>query len=112
MFRESLWSLIQYLTAALLLVVLGIHILTHIPPFVETYHEGLSLESVRTNYRELGWVLLILLYVALFHGLNGIRGLAHEIIRNTRMLTIVNTALVLLFIILAAYGTYTIMKWA
>lgn len=95
-----------------MLIFLGIHILTHIPPIAETYREGLSLESVKNNYKELGWVLLILLYAALFHGLNGIRGLAHEIVGDTRILTVVNTILILLFVILAAYGTYTIMKWA
>lgn len=109
--RESTWSLLQYLTAALLAAFLTVHVLMHVPPVAESYHDSLDLENIGRNYASFGWGLLVLLFVALFHGLNGIRGMVSEVTSNPRLQAAADLLLLSLFIVLVAYGVFTILKW-
>lgn len=109
--RESTWSLLQYVTAALLAVFLTAHVLMHVPPVAESYHESLSLERVERNYARFGWGLLVLLFATLFHGLNGLRGIVSEVVSSRRAHAAADLLLASLFVVLAAYGVVTVMKW-
>ncbi len=112
MARASYLQVWQYITAIILIVVLGFHLIERVPglsPLTpETYEESLTYEAVRKAYTEYGWVLAILLVAALFHGLNGVRGILLEW-RQTRGWTLAVNAIVwLVFIGLSVFGLYTI----
>ena len=102
----------QYITAIVLVFVLGFHLLERVPgisPLTpESYEDSLSYEAVRKAYTSYWWVLAILLLAALFHGLNGVRGILLEW-RQSRGWTIaVNVVVWLAFIGLAGFGLLTI----
>ncbi len=108
--RASTLQLLQYLSAMALVVLLGFHIIERVPglsPLTpESYEESLSYEVVRRAYKEYWWVLALLLAAALFHGLNGLRGILLE--WRPAAHRVINLVFVAAFIALLAYGLRTI----
>jgi succinate dehydrogenase / fumarate reductase membrane anchor subunit len=108
--RASTVHIWQYITAALLIILLGFHLAERVPGLsplnVESYEESLSYEAVRKAYRDYWWLLALLLVTALFHGLNGVRGIILE--WKPTLHRAVNILFVIVFIALLAYGLRTI----
>ena len=110
MVRESTWSIIQYITAILLILFLGFHLIERIPGLspleATTYEESLEYEKVSKAYDSYGWVLATLLVIGLFHGLNGLRGMLLEWKPEAR--TVINILILIVFIVFAFVGFTTI----
>ncbi len=103
--RIQVW---QYITAILLIFFLSFHLAERVPWITGvSYHESLSKEYVSKAYSSYGWALLILAYIALFHGLNGVRGMLYE--WKPGLAKLWDAAFWALFIIFAAIGTYTLI---
>jgi len=110
--RSWITQFLQYITAILLLGLVAAHLAERIPwlwEAVRSYEETLSPAYVWSRYQELGPVLLLLAYAALFHGLNGVRGILLEW-RDTRAFRLaVNIFMATVFIIFAAIATHSIL---
>ncbi len=106
--RIQVW---QYITAILLIFFLGYHLAERLPWLwgYHHYHETLYSQFVQHQYHS-WWAggLLILAYVALFHGLNGVRGILYE--WRPRWGRAWDALFWLIFIIFAILGTYTVVK--
>ena len=109
--KESTVQLIQYLTAALLVALLAYHVLQHTPVLEEGYRVSLEYENVVKHYVDERTVLALLLYAALFHGLNGLRAILLEVLPSSagKAATIL---LILIGIAAAYFGTLTIVEVA
>ncbi|MEB3773535.1 MAG: hypothetical protein GSR86_01245 [Desulfurococcales archaeon] len=105
--RIQLW---QYITGILLIFLLAWHFASRIPPLrgVDTFLDTLKPDKV---YEDLGGasgvLALLLAYAALFHGLNGLRGILFEWFGESRR-GIINALMILLFIIFAGLATYAV----
>jgi len=112
MVRESTLSLLQYVTAMILIIVLTVHVLTHIPGIMySSYHESLEPNNVYRNYRIIGGVLAILLPVAAIHGLNGLRGILLELKQGRAWELLVNIVMVILGVYAIGLGMITLLRW-
>jgi succinate dehydrogenase / fumarate reductase membrane anchor subunit len=102
----------QYITAILLIFLLGYHLLQRIPWLfnVSTLDQTLTSAFVYNQYKEAGWALLLLAWVALFHGLNGVRGMLFELHQGKTYNNIINVLFWLVFIVFAAIAALTIVK--
>ena len=109
--RESTVQLLQYLTAALLVALLAYHVLQHTPVLSEGYRVSLEYENVVKHYVNERTVLALLLYTALFHGLNGLRAILVELLpgKAGKAATVI---LVVIGLAAAYYGTLTILEVA
>ncbi len=109
--RESTVQLLQYLTAALLVALLAYHVLQHTPVLSEGYRVSLEYENVVKHYVNERIVLALLLYTALFHGLNGLRAILVELLpgKSGKVATII---LIVVGLVAAYYGTLTILEVA
>ncbi|MEB3851092.1 MAG: hypothetical protein LRS49_00725 [Desulfurococcales archaeon] len=104
--RIQMW---QYITAILLIVFLGGHLVERLPWLVgaESYHDTLRSSFVSKQYGSWWSIgLLILAYTALFHGLNGVRGILHE--WKPRLGTLWDAIIWAVFIVFALIATYTV----
>ena len=112
MVRASSVQVWQYITAIILIFVLGFHLIERVPgisPLNPASYEGsLDYGLVKKAYTDYWWVLAILLGAALFHGLNGVRGILLEWKQGRGWSLAVNALIWLLFIGFSAYGLYTI----
>ena len=103
--RIQIW---QYITAIILIVVLTFHLLERVPWWfsgVNTYHETLRSTFVAKEYHSFWPILIILAYVAVFHGLNGLRIMLIEWIpRLAKIWTVLFWVIFVFFIIVASYN--------
>ncbi|MCE4601653.1 MAG: hypothetical protein F7B18_00545 [Desulfurococcales archaeon] len=103
--RIQLW---QYITAILLIFLLAWHFASRLPFLrgVESFAETLAPDKV---YEDVGGatgiLALALAYTALFHGLNGLRGILLEWLGPSRK-PVINTVIIILFIVFAGLATY------
>jgi len=106
--RIQLW---QYITGILLILLLAWHFSLRIPQLrgVESFIETLQPGKIYSDIGGATGILGILLaYAALFHGLNGLRGILLEWLGEGRR-TLINLVAVILFIIFAGIATYTVI---
>ncbi len=112
MARSSRLNIWQYITAILLILVLGFHLAERIPGLsplgVESYEESLEAHKVETAYNKYSIILSILLITALFHGLNGLRGILLEYRQTSNWTLLVNIIIIVLFLGFLAFGFRTI----
>ncbi len=110
--RSSRLNIWQYITAILLILVLGFHLAERIPGLspigAGSYEESLESHSVKTAYDKYSIILSILLITALFHGLNGLRGILLEYRQTNNWTLLVNVVIIVLFLGLLAFGLRTI----
>ncbi len=110
MARASSIQMWQYLTAILLIFFLGFHLAERIPQITGlSYHESLEAEHVYKTYTSFSWILWGLAAVALFHGLNGVRGILLEWRQGKTYTAIVNALFWILFLALLGVATWTIV---
>jgi len=110
--KESTLHYLLYVTAALLAVFLTIHVLTHVPGvFFPSYSESVQYESVKDTYGNLGWALLILLFIAAIHGLTGLRGILLELGQSRRWERTVDFLVFFLGVYIIGIGMYTLLSW-
>ncbi len=108
MARASSIQLLQYVTAILLVFLVSLHVAERVPWVAEVgYEESLRSEYVSRIYSERSWLLLLLAYTALFHGLNGVRGMLYEWMPG--MARLWDTATLALFLLFAGVATYTVV---
>lgn len=108
MARASSIQLLQYITAMLLIIFLSFHLAERVPWLTGvSYHDSLKSERVSEAYSKYEWALLLLAYAALFHGLNGFRGMLYEWV--PRYARLWDALFVLLFIVFAGIATYTLV---
>lgn len=112
MVRESTLNLFQYVTAAILVVFLTIHVLTHVPGVLyPSYRESLKLRSIYDNYALTGWILGIVLIAAAIHGLNGLRGVLLELRQGRYWELFINMLIVALITYTVGLGFLTLIRW-
>ncbi len=107
--RIQLW---QYVTAIILLFLLAWHFAMRIPWIRDSssFIETLAPDKVYEDVGGLSGILaLALAYAALFHGLNGLRGILFEWRQGEGWRRIVNVIIVILFIVFAGLATYTVI---
>ncbi len=108
--RASNIQMWQYLTAILLIFFLGFHLAERIPQITGmSYHESLNAENVYHNYTSYGWVLWFLAAIALFHGLNGLRGIFLEWRQGRAYTLTVNALFWLTYLVLLGVATWTVI---
>lgn len=109
MARAWTMQFLQYVTALLLIVLLSFHLAERIPWITGVgYHESLKSERVADAYSSYGWALLLLAYAALFHGLNGLRGMLHEWKPQHGRLW--DSIFITLLLVFAGIATHTVVK--
>ena len=110
--RASNIQVWQYITAILLIGLLGFHLLQRVPWIwgFSTMDQTLTSSWVYHDYVSYGWALLLLAYVALFHGLNGVRGMLLELHQGKLYETTINVLFWIVFIVFAAIATLTVVK--
>ena len=110
--RASSIQIWQYITAILLIGLLGFHLLERVPWIwgVSTMDQTLTAAFVYKDYVHFGWALLLLAYVALFHGLNGVRGMLLELRQGKIYTTTINVLFWIVFLVFAAIATVTVVK--
>ncbi len=107
--RIQLW---QYITALLLVFLLAWHFAMRIPWIrdVTSFIDTLSPSKVYEDVGGLSGILALLLaYTALFHGLNGLRGILYEWRQGEGWRRLVNALVVVLFVVFAGLATYTVV---
>ncbi|MEB2837058.1 MAG: hypothetical protein GSR80_001340 [Desulfurococcales archaeon] len=105
--RIQVW---QYITAILIIFFLGYHLAERLPWLwgYSHYHQTLQTAFVQHQYQSWwAWGLLILAYITLFHGLNGVRGILHE--WSPRWGKVWDGLFWFLFIVFAAIATWTVV---
>jgi len=102
----------QYITAIMLIFLLGYHLVQRLPWLyhVSTYDQTLTSAIVYHQYRVGGWALLLLAYVALFHGLNGVRNMLLEWHQGRIYNTVINVLFWIVFIVFSIIATVTVAK--
>jgi len=110
--RASSIQLWQYITAILMIGLLGFHLLQRVPWIwgFSTMDQTLKYSWVYHDYVSYGWALLLLAYVALFHGLNGVRGMLLELHQGKLYETTINVLFWIVFLVFAAIATVTVVK--
>ena len=111
--RESTLWIWHILAGAVILVLLGIHMfIMHLETILGFlglgYHETLSAETVFSRSREIFFMVtyIILLGVALYHGLYGLRNILFELSLSRTLEVTINWVLVLGGLFLFVYGSY------
>jgi len=109
--RASLIQLLQYVTGALMVVLISIHLAARIPWLrgVESFIETLDATVVYREITGFGVLLLLLAYATLFHAVNGLRIILLELRHGEYWDRAVNIAAVTVFIVFAAIATYTVI---
>jgi succinate dehydrogenase / fumarate reductase membrane anchor subunit len=110
--KASSLQIWQYITAILLIGLLGFHLLQRVPWIwgVSTIDQTLTAAWVYSDYVHYGWALLLLAYVALFHGLNGVRGMLLELHQGRLYEITINVLFWIVFIAFAVIATATVAK--
>ena len=107
--RIQVW---QYITAIVLIFVLVGHLVERVPFITgKSYEESLESDYVHKMFKGKWSIgLLILAYVALFHGLNGVRGMLYEWLPGRRREKLWDVLFWLVFIVFAVIATYAVVN--
>ena len=112
MYRTYLW-LAQIVTGAIIAILLGIHmVMMHLDDllgfFGQEIGEPVSWTSMIERADQGLWVgfYIALLALAIYHGLNGLRGIIFELSLSSRTEQITTRAIVAIGIIAFGLGTY------
>jgi len=110
MARASSIQIWQYITAILLIVFLGLHLAERIPWLNGGvgYHESLDADKVSDTYNTFGWALAFLAVIALFHGLNGARGILLEWRQGKGWTVLVNMLFIALLVGFSVLAIWTV----
>lgn len=107
---ESWVTLIHYITAIVLVVVLAAHLLLHSPFVGMDFEKSLSYDVVKSNLQYLSPVFALLVVAAVVHGINGLRILLLELSQNRGWNVFVNVLAVILVIALLVLGLTTLVS--
>ena len=107
--NESWTMVVTYITAALLVFVLTIHLLLHSPLTGKAFEDTLSFGYATGNLVYYQLVFGLLLYAAVIHGFNGIRAIATERFHPTRLTWLLNLIILVLIAFFLAVGTITLV---
>jgi len=112
--RESYIRFIQYILGLVIVVTLLIHLAIFSSYTGEGYVSGLSWESVAERMNNPYYDLLygILLFALLTHGFIGLRNILYEYIASGRLRLIISWTLLIIYILLMAYGLAPIIASA
>jgi len=107
--RETRLMQLQYATALLALVLVGLHLLMQ--GVLVPYGVAVSFQQLLLTYRNWvdGSLLEILLIVVLAHGFNGARTILVEWKQGKRWTSLANWGCLALALISIAYGTRTVI---
>ncbi|MDG7005414.1 MAG: succinate dehydrogenase [Nitrososphaerota archaeon] len=107
--RESTLMQMQYVTAVLAVLLVGVHLLMQ--GVLVPYGEAVSFQRVLSVYRDAvdGALLEILLVVVLAHGFNGLRTILIEWRQTPSWTRGVNWAVLVAALATMAYGTRTVI---
>ncbi len=111
MARASLLYLLQYVTGALMIVLVSWHLAMRIPWLrgVESFIETLDSTVVYNEITGFSVLLLLLAYSTLFHGINGLRMILLELRHGRYWDRAVNIAALITFIVFAAIATHSVV---
>ncbi|MCE4604487.1 MAG: hypothetical protein F7B20_05935 [Aeropyrum sp.] len=111
MARSSYLQLMQYVTGALLVLLVSWHLATRIPWLrgMESFVETILPEVVYREIESFGLLLLLLAYTSLLHGVNGLRIILLEIHHGEIWDRLVNLSAVIVFIVFAAIATHSVL---
>ena len=111
MARASILYILQYVTGALLVVLVAWHLALRIPWLrgMESFIDTLDSTVVYQEITSYDILLLILAYAALFHGLNGLRTILLEVHHGELWDKTVNLASLIVFIVFAAIATHSVI---
>ncbi|GBF08973.1 putative succinate dehydrogenase subunit D [Aeropyrum pernix] len=109
--KSSYMQLLQYVTAALLVVLVSWHLALRLPWLhgVESFVHTLMPEVVYREITSFSLLLLLLAYTALIHGVNGLRIILLEVHHGELWDKAVNAAAVLALLVFGALATYTVV---
>lgn len=109
--KESSLMILHYITGFLIFVLGAIHLATHSFLGVEGYSFSLQYVSAIERYRNpiFALILELLLVNVAYHGLNGTRVVLLELKQGERWDKLVNWLMLLLGILIIAYGTRTVI---
>jgi succinate dehydrogenase / fumarate reductase membrane anchor subunit len=109
--KESSLMILHYITGFLILVLGAVHLATHSFLGVEGYSFSLQYVSSIERYRNpiFALTLELLLVNVAYHGLNGTRVVLLELKQGELWDKIINWLILLLGILIVAYGTRTIL---
>ena len=111
MVRASVLQLLQYITGALMVLLVSWHLAMRIPWLrgMESFIETLDATVVYREITGFSLLLLILAYATLFHGINGLRVILLELRHGEYWDKLVNLLALVVFIVFAALATYGIV---
>jgi succinate dehydrogenase / fumarate reductase membrane anchor subunit len=109
--RASVLQLLQYVTGALMVLLVSWHLAMRIPWLrgVDSFMETLDSTIVYQEITAFNVLLLLLAYATLFHGVNGLRIILLELRHGKYWDKAVNAAAVIVFIVFAAIATHTVV---
>ncbi len=99
---------LQYITGALLVILVAWHLAMRIPELrgLQSFTETLLPDVVYREYTSYGLLLLLLALAALFHGVNGLRIILLELHHGPLWDKLVNAAAVIAFLVMAAIAVH------
>lgn len=109
--RHGTISLLQYITAILMIFLVSWHLILRVPQLhgVETFVETMSPDIIYREISSFGILLIVLTLVVVFHGINGLRSFLLELRGGTMWGLFVNAAAAIAFILLLLVGIYTVI---
>jgi succinate dehydrogenase hydrophobic anchor subunit len=107
--RESWNMVVTYISAIVLVFVLTFHLLLQSPLAGKPFEETLSFSYASGNLVYYKVVFGLLLFVAVVHGLNGVRVIALEWLHPKKLGWLLNLAVVALMAFFLALGTFTLI---
>ena len=107
--RESRLMLVQYVTAALAVALVAVHLIMQ--GVLYPYATAISFDNILSIYRNgiYAVFLEILLVVVLVHGFNGLRIILHEWKQSAPWSRWVDLGTVLAIVVSVGYGTRTVI---
>ncbi len=111
MVRPGYLSLIQYVSAIILIFLISWHLILRFPPLhgVESFIDTMKPEILYEEITVYGVLLVLLLVAAVFHGVNGIRSMLLEWSSNKYWTLIVNLLAIIVFLVLIVVGIHTVL---
>ncbi len=110
MARASILYLMQYVTGALLVILVSWHLAARIPWLrgMESFIDTLMPEVVYGEITGFEALLLLMAYAALFHGVNGLRMILLELKHGKLWDRAVNISALIVFLVFAAMATHSV----
>lgn len=111
MVRPGYLSLIQYVSAIILIFLVLWHLILRFPPLqgVESFIDTMKPEILYEEITVYGVLLVLLLVAVVFHGVNGIRSMLLEWSSNKYWTLIVNLLAIIVFLVLIVVGIHTVL---